>query len=102
MNTMPKKGGKRTHTVVPPISTTNADCFEMSESSDARNAAPRIEFVGPEELTKESLFYSWGTKMGRVYNVLIGRREASEQLRSIPSLLVMNTGQFRRILRAAC
>jgi len=35
---------------VPPMSTTNADSLEMSDWSDARNAAPLIELVGPEEL----------------------------------------------------
>lgn len=78
---------------------TNADCFEMSESNEARNAAPRIEFVGPEELVRP-LLYGWETKKGS-YNVLIGKRAASEQLRSMPSLLVINTGQLRRMLRAA-
>lgn len=42
-------------TVVPPISTTNAASpFTpglFPASKEARNAAPRIEFVGPDELT---------------------------------------------------
>jgi len=37
------------------MSTTSADCFEMPESSEAKKAAPRMEFVGPEELGRTSL-----------------------------------------------
>lgn len=45
-------------TVVPPISTTN-DTSPFTpglfpDSNEARNAAPRIEFVGPDELTRIS------------------------------------------------
>lgn len=46
-------------TVVPPMSTTKAVSFDfLPDKREAQKAAPRIEFVGPEE------------------NVLIGRTEA--------------------------
>ena len=45
-----EKGRGRGRTVVPPISTTKADSLAMSDWRDARNAAPLIELVGPEEL----------------------------------------------------
>lgn len=49
-----RKRERKVLTVVPPISTTNAASpFTpglFPDSNEARNAAPRIEFVGPDEL----------------------------------------------------
>lgn len=76
------------------MSTTSADCFEMPESSEAKNAAPRIEFVGPDELRRKSLLVSPNPLNRNTHKVRIGRWAACAQLSKVPSLLVMKTGQF--------
>lgn len=50
--------------MVPPMSMTNADSLEMSDWRDAKNAAPLIELVGPEELFN-LIRMRWESQLGR-------------------------------------
>lgn len=77
------------------MSTTSADCLEMPDSSAAKNAAPRMEFVGPDELRgKSSITLVTETSERNTHKVRIGRRAACAQLSKVPSLLVMKTEHF--------
>lgn len=68
----------------------------MPDSSAAKNAAPRMEFVGPDEL-RGKLSIDYDNPCHRdlfernTHKVRIGRRAACAQLSKVPSLLVMKT-----------